>query len=161
MHQQLAGAAAAAIHTRFCGLFHDGEAEPLKLLRMREATLRSCGLSRAKIASIRDLAAHTVNGSIPTLAELRRIDDEDVIERLTVVRGIGPWTVQMLLMFHLGRPDVLPTADYGVRKGFARVYSKRALPSEKALLRHGEKWRPYRSYASWCFWRALEQPQEE
>ena len=114
------------------------------------------GLSRAKLLALRDLARKTQSGELPKLAALRRMDDAAVVERLTQVRGIGRWTAEMFLMFRLGRPDVLPAEDYGVRKGFATVYKKRALPARKDLEKHAERWKPYRSVASWYLWRALE-----
>jgi 3-methyladenine DNA glycosylase/8-oxoguanine DNA glycosylase len=111
------------------------------------------------MASLLDLAERTERGEIPTLPELSRMDDETIVERLTQVRGIGRWTVEMLLIFRLGRPDVLPIADYGIKKGFERVFPK--VRTKDALLRRGEKWRPYRSVASWYLWRALDLAQAE
>jgi 3-methyladenine DNA glycosylase/8-oxoguanine DNA glycosylase len=123
--------------------------------------LRGAGLSRAKIASLRDLAARSAGGQVPSLAALARMDDEAIVEALTAIRGVGRWTVEMLLMFRLGRPDVLPLADFGIRKGFAKVFrSRRAradgLASPAEIARRGERWRPYRSVASWYLWRALD-----
>ena len=158
VYQQLNGRAAATIYARVCALFpraHEGPGAE-QLLRVSDHKLRAAGLSRSKLLSLRDLARRTVNGEIPTLAEVHRMEDEAIIERLTQVRGIGRWTVEMLLMFRLGRPDVLPVDDYGVRKGFAVAYRKRNLPAPKDLLKHGERWRPYRSVASWYLWRAAE-----
>jgi 3-methyladenine DNA glycosylase/8-oxoguanine DNA glycosylase len=114
-------------------------------------------LSRGKIAALRDLATKTIDGTVPQMRALRKLSDDEVVERLSAVRGIGRWTAEMLLIFRLGRPDVLPATDYGVRKGFARVYRKKELPTPKELLAAGEKWRPYRTVASWYFWRSLEE----
>jgi methylated-DNA-[protein]-cysteine S-methyltransferase len=158
VYQQLNGRAAATIFARVCALFpraHEGpNAE--QIVRASDRRLRAAGLSRSKLLSLRDLARRAVDGQIPTLAEVHRMEDEAIIERLTEVRGIGRWTVEMLLIFRLGRPDVLPVDDYGVCKGFALTYRKRKLPKPKALLKYGERWRPYRSVASWYLWRAVE-----
>jgi DNA-3-methyladenine glycosylase II len=118
--------------------------------------LRAAGVSGAKTAAIKDLAAKTVSGHVPSLAELRRMDDDAIVEHLTAIRGIGRWTVEMLLIFRLGRADVLPIHDYGVRKGFAVAYRRRGLPTPRRLAEHGERWRPYRTVASWYLWRATE-----
>ncbi|MCC6847526.1 MAG: methylated-DNA--[protein]-cysteine S-methyltransferase [Deltaproteobacteria bacterium] len=158
VYQQLSGKAAATIYGRVCALFprapHGPTAE--RVHRIAEARLRGAGLSAAKVAAIKDLARRDRAGEIPTLAEARAMDDEAIVERLTAVRGIGRWTAEMLLIFRLGRPDVLPVGDYGVRKGFALAHRKRALPTPQALAQHGERWRPYRTVASWYCWRALE-----
>jgi 3-methyladenine DNA glycosylase/8-oxoguanine DNA glycosylase len=129
---------------------------PQQLLRTSDEKLRGAGLSQAKLLSLRDLARKTVAGEIPTLAEAHRMDDEAIIERLSEVRGIGRWTAEMLLIFRLGRPDVLPLDDYGVRQGFAVTFKKRELPTRKELEARGERWKPYRSAASWYLWRAAE-----
>jgi methylated-DNA-[protein]-cysteine S-methyltransferase len=158
VYQQLTGAVAATIFARLCALYprpHEG-LEPLQLLRTSDARLRSAGLSQAKLLSLKDLARKAAEGSIPTLAELHGLEDEAIVERLTEVRGIGRWTVQMLLMFRLGRPDVLPVDDYGVRKGFAYTYRKRKMPTPRELDRHGVRWKPFRTAASWYMWRASE-----
>jgi len=118
--------------------------------------LRGAGLSRSKLASLRDLAKRARDGELPSFDEAAQLADEAVIERLTRVRGIGRWTVEMLLLFRLGRPDVLPVDDYGVRKGFQVAFRKRALPTPAELRVRGERWRPYRSAASWYLWRAAE-----
>jgi len=158
-YQQLAGKAAATIHGRVIALYHPRRIlRPEDVLATEDERLRGAGLSRAKTAAIKDLARKTVEGVVPSWAALRRMEDEEIIERLTTVRGVGRWTVEMLLIFHLGRPDVLPVSDYGVRKGFQRTYGKRALPTPKQLTKHAERWRPYRSIASWYLWRALEKP---
>jgi 3-methyladenine DNA glycosylase/8-oxoguanine DNA glycosylase len=135
----------------------------VRVLATSDEALRGAGLSRAKLESLRDLALRTSRGAIPTLAELASMDDEAIVERLTAVRGIGRWTVEMLLIFRLGRPDVLPLADYGIKKGFAQVFTRRraqapALPTPVELARRGERWRPFRSVASWYLWRALDTP---
>lgn len=156
IYQQLHGAAAAAIHQRlvdFCGA---SKLRPQTILDAAEDGLRGAGLSRAKMLALQDLAAKTLDGTVPSLARLRKMDDEEIIERLTEVRGIGRWTAEMLLMFRLGRPDVLPVGDYAVRKGFGLTYKLPEMPKAKDLTEHAERWRPYRSVASWYMWRALE-----
>ena len=156
--QQLHGSAAEAIHGRVVGLFGGGRLRPRDILEAPEESLRGAGLSGAKAAALKDLAAKTLDGTVPTLARLRRMGDEEIVERLTRVRGIGRWTVEMLLMFRLGRPDVLPVGDFAVRKGFMVAYGLEEMPKPKELERHAEVWRPYRSVASWYMWRALEHP---
>jgi 3-methyladenine DNA glycosylase/8-oxoguanine DNA glycosylase len=158
VYQQLNGRAAASIYGRVCALFPGGARgpRPEDILACDDASLRAAGLSRAKLAALRDLAARTRSGELPTLPQLKRMEDEAIIERLTVVRGIGRWTAEMLLIFRLGRPDVLPADDYGVRQGFRLAFRKRQLPSRQQLLAHGARWAPYRSVASWYLWRALE-----
>ena len=158
-HQQLNGTAAGTILRRVRGLYpHRRFPKPEDLLATPDEQLRSAGLSRAKTASVKDIAAKTIDGVIPTARTIKGMSDAEILERLTSVRGVGPWTVEMLLMFTLGRPDVLPVTDYSVRCGFARVYGLAKLPTPKELLVHGERWRPYRSVASWYLWRALELP---
>ena len=132
--------------------------DPELVLKTPDEKLRTCGLSRSKTAALKDLAAKTLDGTVPTRRELLRMTDEEIIERLTSVRGIGRWTVEMLLLFELGRLDVWPVADYGVQKGFAKTFGRRKLPTPKKFARIGEKWRPYRSVAAWYFWRALDAP---
>ncbi len=141
-----------------CALFPHAARGPTAdhILRASEAALRGAGLSNAKYLALKDLARREKAKEIPTLAEARGLDDATVVERLTTVRGIGRWTAEMLLIFRLGRPDVLPVDDYGVRKGFALAYRKRELPTPQALSKHGERWKPYRTVASWYCWRALE-----
>ena len=158
VYQQLSGKAAATIYGRVCALFPRAQHGPsaAQILRASDEQLRGAGLSRPKLAALRDLARHEVAGQIPTLAEARQMDDEALVERLTAVRGIGRWTVEMLLMFRLGRPDVLPVDDYGIRKGFAIALRNRALPERADLERRGARWRPYRTVASWYLWRAVE-----
>ncbi len=157
VYQQLHGKAAAAILARVVALFPGPKKfpTPQQLLGAPEEALRGAGLSRNKLLALRDLAAKTIDGTVPTLARLRHMSDDEIVERLTAVRGIGRWTVEMMLMFRLARPDVLPATDYGVRKGFARVYGGE-MPPPKELLAYGERWRPYRSVASWYFWRISE-----
>lgn len=159
VYQQLTGKAAATILGRFRALYPAGPfPAPAAVLQTPHAALRTVGLSEAKARSIRDLAEHAARGDIPAVDELRRMPVEEVIERLTVVRGVGRWTVEMLLIFRLGHPDVLPAYDLGIRKGLARVSRRTALPEPDAVLRRGERWRPWRSIASWYLWRAAELP---
>ncbi len=158
VYQQLTGKAAATIYGRVCALFPRAANgfTPKHILATTDENLRSAGLSRAKAAALRDLAHKTAARELPTLEQVHAMADDDIVERLTAVRGIGRWTVEMLLMFRLGRGDVLPADDYGVRKGFALTYGRADLPSRKDLEQHGEKWRPYRSVASWYMWRAVD-----
>lgn len=154
--QQLSGKAAATILGRVLALFPGrGGVRPQPLLDTPDERLRAQGLSRNKVAAVKDLAQKTLDGTVPTLARLRRLDDGEIVSRLTQVRGIGPWTVEMLLIFRLGRPDVLPATDLGVRKGFMLTYGGE-LPAVKTLQEHGERWRPFRSVASWYLWRAVD-----
>jgi 3-methyladenine DNA glycosylase/8-oxoguanine DNA glycosylase len=157
VYQQLTGKAAATIFARFCALFPGTDPTPELVLAASEDELRGAGLSRSKLVSLRDLAGKTVSGEIPTLAEIQQMEDEAIIERLTSVRGIGRWTVEMLLIFRLGRPDVLPSDDYGIRKGFARAYAQGELPARKDVETYGVRWKPYRTVASWYLWRLAEQ----
>jgi len=156
IHQQLAGRAATAIHGRVLALYPRRRPVPGRVLATSDEQLRAAGLSRAKVAAVKDLAAKAISGVVPNRARLARMDDEAIVKRLTEVRGIGRWTVEMLLIFQLGRPDVLPLDDLGVRKGFARCHDHAELPERSALAAHGEDWRPYRSVASWYLWRATE-----
>ena len=156
-YQQLSGKAAATIWGRVRALYPKSKwLDPVKVLATRDEMLRGAGLSRAKTAALKDLAAKTIDGTVPSGRALLKMSDDEIIARLTQVRGIGRWTVEMLLLFDLGRPDVWPVDDYGVRKGFAKTFGKRKLPTPKELMKHGEKWRPYRSVAAWYFWRALD-----
>jgi methylated-DNA-[protein]-cysteine S-methyltransferase len=155
-YQQLNGKAAAAIFARVCAIFPREVPTPERMLRASDEQLRGAGLSRTKLLSLRDLAQRAVDGRLPTLAEIGDMQDETVIERLSEVRGIGRWTAEMLLMFLLGRPDVLPVDDYGVRKGFAIAFGRSELPSPKELAAYGDRWKPYRTAASWYLWRAAE-----
>jgi 3-methyladenine DNA glycosylase/8-oxoguanine DNA glycosylase len=156
VYQQLAGRAAAAIHGRLRALFPRGRPRPEALLAMGDESLRGAGLSRGKVLALRDLAERTLDGTVPGVRLLRTMGDEAIVERLTKVRGIGRWTVEMLLIFRLGRGDVLPVSDYGVRHGFQLAFGKRALPTSRQLTRHAEVWRPFRSAASWYLWRAVD-----
>jgi 3-methyladenine DNA glycosylase/8-oxoguanine DNA glycosylase len=157
VYQQLHGRAAATIHARvLAALAPHGGPGPDALARLPDEALRAAGLSRAKLAAVRDLAARTAAGELPSLAEAAALDDAALVERLTVVRGIGPWTVHMLLIFVLGRPDVLPTGDFAIRLAFRRLYGKRREPTPAEIERHARPWRPYRSVASWYLWRSLE-----
>ncbi len=157
--QQLSGRAAATIHARLCTAFPDPLAGPTArgLAAMTETELRAVGLSRAKTLAVHDLATRALAGQIPDLDELALLADDDVVDALTSVRGIGRWTVEMLLIFRLGRPDVLPVDDLGVRKGFARM-AGRASVTPAELADHGQRWHPYASVASWYLWRATELP---
>jgi methylated-DNA-[protein]-cysteine S-methyltransferase len=158
VYQQLTGKAAATIHGRVCALFpraKDGFT-PRHILGAGDDELRGAGLSRAKAAALRDLAQKTVDGAIPTLDEAHAMPDDEIVGKLTAVRGVGRWTVEMLLMFRLGRPDVLPADDYGVRKGFAVAFRRKKLPTRKELEKYGERWAPWRTTASWYLWRAAD-----
>jgi DNA-3-methyladenine glycosylase II len=159
LYQQLAGAAAAAIHRRFVALF-DGDPTPAKVLGLHPRTLRAAGLSGSKVASIRDLAAKVTDGTVP-LQYIGRRSDEEIIDRLTVVRGIGRWTAEMFLMFQLRRLDVWPVGDYGVRMGYALAYGLRKLPTPQRLEREGERFRPYRTVAAWYCWRAVHEHRQQ
>jgi 3-methyladenine DNA glycosylase/8-oxoguanine DNA glycosylase len=158
VYQQLNGKAAATIYGRVCALFPRAKGGPScdHILRTPDDQLRAAGLSRSKLLSLQDLARRTKQGELPTIDEVHAMADEEIVARLTQVRGIGRWTAEMLLIFRLGRPDVLPVDDYGVRKGFAVAFRKRELPSRDDLHRRGERWRPYRTVASWYLWRATE-----
>ena len=157
-HQQLNGTAANTILTRFINTVGtNGEfPTPQQVLDAPESTLRAAGFSFAKIASLRDLAAKTIEGVVPDRATLATLGNDEIIERLTEVRGIGRWTVEMMLMFQLDRPDVLPVDDFGVRNGFRLAYGIRKMPHPKALALFGERWTPYRTAAAWYLWRAVE-----
>jgi DNA-3-methyladenine glycosylase II len=156
-YQQLNGKAAETIFRRLLALFPGKKfPAPADIIAATDEQLRSAGLSRAKTAAIKDIAAKTIAGIVPPRRVITKMSDTEIIEQFTTIRGVGPWTVEMLLMFTLGRPDVLPATDYGVRSGFARVYGLKELPSPKELLAHGERWRPHRTVASWYMWRALE-----
>ena len=160
-YQQLSGKAAATIFGRVRALYPKKKwLDPEQLLATPDEILRAAGLSRAKTAALKDLAAKTIDGTVPTGRALIRMSDDEIITRLTAVRGIGRWTVEMLLLFDLGRPDVWPVDDYGVQKGFAKTFGRRKLPTPKQLMKFGEKWRPYRSVAAWYFWRALDEPEK-
>jgi len=164
LYQQLHGKAAATIHRRVREYF-GGDPTPQLLLDTPDQPLRAAGVSGNKIKALRDLAARTIDGMVPSHAAILKMSDAGIVERLTEVRGIGSWTVEMLLIFRLGRPDVLPVTDYGVRKGYAltflRVPKSRALqaadlPKPDVVLRRGQRWAPFRSVASWYLWRACD-----
>lgn len=157
-YQQLSGKAAATIHGRFEALFPAGQATAEDTLELSHEQLRSVGLSNAKALSIRDLAEHAVAGKLPTPRQAGRMTDEELVERLCRVRGIGPWTAQMYLIFNLGRPDVMPASDLGVQKGVRYVYRLRGLPDPARVEQRTRHLAPYRSVASWYFWRASEWP---
>lgn len=158
--QQLNGTAAETILGRVKALYPGQRFPgPEDLLATPDERLRAAGLSRAKIAAVKDIAAKTLAGAVPTSRAIASMSNEAILERLTIIRGVGPWTVEMLLIFTLGRADVLPVTDYGVRKGFARTYGWKDLPTPGELLELGEPWRPYRTTAAWYFWRALELPE--
>lgn len=157
IYQQLNGKAAAAIHGRVLAVLERyGGTTPEAMLEAPEAALRGAGMSQAKLLAGRDLATKCRDGVVPTLRESHKIGDDELIARLTEVRGIGPWTVHMLLIFHLGRPDVMPTGDFAIRLGFKKLYRKRRDPKPDAILKHARKWQPYRSVASWYLWRSLD-----
>jgi DNA-3-methyladenine glycosylase II len=158
VYQQLSNKAAATIYSRVEALFpraRDGFT-PRHILETTDENLRGCGLSRAKVLAVQDLARRVHGGELPTLEQAQVLGDDELIERLIAVRGIGRWSAEMFLMFRLGRPDVLPLDDYSLRKAYTKAFRKRALPTPQALARHGEKWRPYRTVASWYLWRTLE-----
>lgn len=155
VYQQLSGKAAATIHGRVLALFDGERASPQGLEAVPDDALRAAGLSANKSRAVRDLAAKCLDGTVPAMRHLRDFDDQAVIDRLTQVRGIGRWTVEMLLIFRLGRPDVLPLDDLGIRKGFAVAY-ERPLPKPAELREFGRCWAPYRSAASWYLWRVAD-----
>src|SRR5579863_3811137 len=157
VYQSISGKAAATIFARIAALGANGRCPtPQEILKLRKSVLRKAGLSFAKIAAAKDLAQKTIEGIVPTLADAEKMSDEELVERLISVRGIGAWTVEMFLIFRLGRPDVLPIHDYGVQKGFALTYGKKAIPKPRELAAFGERWRPYRTVASWYMWRAVQ-----
>jgi len=156
-HQQLNGTAADTILTRFKKLFPGRRfPKPADLAGVTDEQIRACGFSFAKIRALRDLAEKTLAGLVPPSRQIMKLSDAEIIERLTQVRGVGRWTVEMLLIFQLGREDVLPAGDFGVRNGFRLAYKKRALPKPKDLLKFGERWRPHATTAAWYLWRAAD-----
>jgi len=156
-HQSISGKAAATIFARIKALSATGSVPtPEEILKFRKSVLRKAGLSGAKVVAMRDLAQKTLDGIVPSHDEAVKMSDEELVERLVSVRGIGAWTVEMFLIFRLGRPDVLPIHDLGVKKGWSVAYGKRHMPKPKELLKFGERWRPYRTVASWYMWRAFE-----
>ena len=156
-HQQLNGTAANTILARFKKLFPKRRfPKPEDLAKVTDEQIRACGFSFSKIAAIRDIAEKTLDGTIPTSRKIEKLTDEEIIERLTAARGVGRWTVEMLLIFQLGRKDVLPVDDFGVRNGFRVAYKKREMPKPKALLAFGKKWRPHGTTEAWYLWRAAD-----
>jgi len=156
-YQSISGKAAATIFGRIKALGSNGRPpSPEQMLKLRKPVLRKAGLSGAKILAMKDLARKTLEGVVPTHEEALTMSDEELVERLVSVRGIGAWTVEMFLIFRLGRPDVLPIHDLGVKKGWSVAYGKKHMPKPKELLAFGERWRPYRTVASWYMWRAFE-----
>ena len=156
-HQQLNGTAANTILARFIKLFPKRKfPKPEDLAGVTDEQIRACGFSFAKIAAIRDIAAKTLDSTIPSSRKIEKMTDEEIITRLTEARGVGRWTVEMLLIFQLGRPDVLPVDDFGVRNGFRIAYKKREMPKPKDLLKFGERWRPHGTTAAWYLWRAAD-----
>jgi methylated-DNA-[protein]-cysteine S-methyltransferase len=161
VYQQLTGKAAETIYKRVVALTAgDALPSPEALLAIEPARLRAAGLSNAKMLALRDLAEKARDGAVPTLAEAEALDDEALVDGLTRVRGVGRWTVEMLLMFRLGRADVLPVGDFGVRNGFRIAYGLSAMPDAARLARQGARWAPYRSVASWYLWRAVDRARE-
>src|SRR5437660_11530034 len=156
-HQSISGKAAATISGRVTALSASGGIPtPQEMLKLRKPALRKAGLSGAKILAMKDLAQKTIDGVVPTLEQAQRLSDEELVKRLVSVRGIGAWTVEMFLIFRLGRADVLPIHDLGVKKGWSITYGKKHMPKPKELLAFGERWRPYRTVASWYMWRACQ-----
>ena len=156
-YQQLHDKAAESILKRFIRLFPGRRfPRPDDLLAMNVTSIRDAGFSHAKVSALRDLAAKTLDGTVPTTRTIMQCEDEAIVQRLTEVRGIGRWTVEMLLIFQLGRPDVLPINDFGVRNGFRIAYRRRSMPTPKHVSRYGERWRPYRTVATWYLWRAAD-----
>jgi DNA-3-methyladenine glycosylase II len=165
LYQQLHANAARAILGRLMALFGDLHPRPEQLLAAPEEALRAAGLSQGKLLALRDLAAKTLDATVPSLALIRRLPDEEIIERLSRVRGIGTWTAEMLLIFRLGRPDVFPMTDYGIRKGYLLTFGKikagkpitaDMLPKPEQMLGRAARWKPWRSVASWYLWRACD-----
>jgi DNA-3-methyladenine glycosylase II len=164
LYQQLHGKAAATIHRRVRE-FYGGDPSPKALLDTPDEVLRAAGVSGNKTRAMKDLAQRTLDGTVPSHAAIRKMSDADIVERLTEVRGIGPWTVEMLLIFRMGRPDVLPVTDYGVRKGYALTFQRlpksrplaaEDLPKPDVVFKRGLRWKPFRSVASWYLWRACD-----
>ena len=156
-YQSISGKAAATIFARIKNLGSNGRPpSPQRMLKLRTSTLRKAGLSGAKVLAMKDLARKTIDGVVPTREQAETMSDAELVERLDSVRGIGAWTVEMFLIFNLGRPDVLPIHDLGVQKGWSVAYGRKHMPKPKELLAFGERWRPYRTVASWYMWRAFE-----
>jgi DNA-3-methyladenine glycosylase II len=156
-YQSISGKAAATIFSRVKALSRSGGVpSPQEMLKLAKPALRKAGLSGAKILAMKDLAQKTIDGIVPTLEQAEKMSDEELVERLVSVRGVGAWTVEMFLIFRLGRPDVLPIHDLGVKKGWSVAYGRKHMPTPRQLLAFGERWRPYRTVASWYMWRAFE-----
>src|ERR1700761_8288459 len=169
LYQQLHANAARAILGRLLALFGDLHPQPEQLLAVPDEMLRAAGLSQGKLLSLRDLAAKTLDGTVPSIGAIRRLPDQEIIDRLSHVRGIGTWTAEMLLIFRLGRPDVFPGTDYGIRKGYLLTFGRvpagkpialEMLPKAEQMQRRVARWKPWRSVASWYLWRACELPRE-
>lgn len=157
IYQQLHGKAAASIHGRvLTELNRQGGATPAAVMKTADAVLREAGLSANKLLAVRDVALKCRQGTVPTLKEAHRLSDDELAARLTQVRGVGSWTVHMLLIFYLGRPDVLPTGDFAIRMAFKKLYRKRKDPTPEVIFKHARRWQPYRSIASWYLWRSLD-----
>jgi len=161
-HQQLNGVVAKRILTRFAALYAPAEfPEPAAVAATDDAALRGAGFSFAKIRALRDLADKVISGVVPSVTELHALDNDAIVERITQVRGIGRWTVEMLLMFQLGRPDVLPVDDFGVCNGFRLAYGLKGMPRPRALAEFGARWAPHRTLAAWYLWRAVDLEREK
>jgi DNA-3-methyladenine glycosylase II len=156
IYQQLHGKAAEAIHGRVLKAIGPGRARAAMLEAIPDATFRAAGLSANKLLAIRDLAAKTLDGTVPTARAAARLSDDELLAHLTAVRGIGPWTVQILMLFHLGRPDIFPTGDFALRRAFSLLYRRGRKVTPEAMLRHAKRWQPHRSVASWYLWRSLD-----
>ncbi len=160
--QQLHEKAAESILKRFIALFPGRRfPRPAELLTANVDAIRGAGFSGAKVLALRDLAAKTIDGTVPTSRAITLLDDDAIVERLVEVQGVGRWTVEMLLIFQLGRPDVLPVDDFGVRNGFRWAYRRRMMPTPKEVLRYGERWKPYRTTAAWYLWRAADRAKQD
>jgi 3-methyladenine DNA glycosylase/8-oxoguanine DNA glycosylase len=158
VYQQLHAKAASTILGRVLAeLDRHGGASPEALARASDAALHGAGLSANKLLAVRDLAAKCREKTVPSLQEAHQLGDDELVARLTTVRGIGPWTVHMLLIFNLGRPDVMPVSDFAIRAGFKKLYKKRKDPTPETILKHARRWQPYRSVASWYLWRSLDE----
>lgn len=161
-YQQLHDRAAESILKRFIALFPDRRfPHPDDLLAMDVRSIRKAGFSRAKVLALRDLAEKTLDGTVPTPRTITQLDDEAIVQRLIEVRGVGRWTVEMLLIFQMGRPDVLPADDFGVRNGFRIAYARRLMPTPKQVLQYGERWKPYRTAAAWYLWRVADRKERD
>ena len=159
VYQQLHAKAAGTIHGRVLAVLEKhGRPMPTALVKSTDEELRGAGLSRAKLAAVRDLAAKCLEGTVPTIHDAHEMPDDELVARLTEVRGIGPWTVHMLLIFYLGRPDVMPTGDFAIRLAFKKLYRKRKDPTPDQIIKHARRWQPYRSVVSWYLWRSLDGP---